>query len=43
MLLTTEKDYFRINNNFKKNIEKLEIDLEIMNKDYFIKLLMENL
>ena len=43
ILLTTEKDYFRINNNFKSSIEKLEIKLEIENRDNFIKLLMENL
>ena len=43
ILLTTEKDYFRINNSFKNSIEKLEVKLEIENKDYFIKLLKENL
>ena len=43
ILLTTEKDYFRINNNFKNSIEKLEVKLEIENKDNFIKLLKENL
>ena len=43
ILLTTEKDYFRINNSFKNSIEKLEVKLEIENKDNFIKLLKENL
>ena len=43
ILLTTEKDYFRIKDNYKINIEKLEIDLKIENQDHFIKLLKENL
>ena len=43
ILLTTEKDYFRIYNSFKNSIEKLEVKLEIENKDNFIKLLKENL
>jgi len=43
ILLTTEKDYFRINNSFKNSIEKLEVKLEIENKDNFIKLLKESL
>ena len=43
ILLTTEKDYFRIKDNYKIDIEKLEIDLKIENQDSFIKLLEENL
>ena len=43
ILLTTEKDYFRIKDNYKIDIEKLEIDLQIENQDNFIKLLEENL
>ena len=43
ILLTTEKDYFRIKDNYKIDIEKLEIDLKIENQDNFIKLLEENL
>ena len=39
ILITTEKDYFRINKNLRKNIEKFDIDLEIENKDEFIKLI----
>ena len=39
ILLTTEKDYFRINKNLRQNIEKFDIDLEIENKDEFIKLI----
>ena len=39
ILVTTEKDYFRINENLRKNIEKFDIDLEIENKDEFIKLI----
>ena len=36
ILLTTEKDYFRINKNYKKNINLLKIAVEIQNKDQFI-------
>ena len=36
ILLTTEKDYFRINKNYKKNINLLKIVVEIQNKDQFI-------
>ena len=39
ILITTKKDYFRINKNLRKNIEKFDIDLEIENKDEFIKLI----
>ena len=36
ILLTTEKDYFRIDENYKKNINYLEIEIEIDNKNKFI-------
>ncbi|MDC0231681.1 tetraacyldisaccharide 4'-kinase [Pelagibacteraceae bacterium] len=37
ILLTTEKDYFRINKEYKKNINFLRIKVEIENKDDFVK------
>ena len=36
ILLTTEKDYFRINKNYKNKINFLKIMVEIENKDKFI-------
>ena len=36
ILLTTEKDYFRISKNFKKDIKYLKIKVEIKNKNQFI-------
>jgi len=36
VLLTTEKDYFRISENYKKNIQYLKIKVEIENKSQFI-------
>jgi len=36
ILITTEKDYFRINSSYKKNINLLKIKIEIENKDNFI-------
>ena len=36
ILLTTEKDYFRIKENYKKNIKFLKIDLEVENRNLFI-------
>ena len=36
ILLTTEKDYFRINENYKKNINFLKIEVEIENRNQFI-------
>jgi len=36
ILLTTEKDYFRINPKHKKNINFLKIKVEIENKDRFV-------
>ena len=36
ILLTTEKDYFRIKNNFKKNVNYLKINIEINNRNKFI-------
>ena len=38
ILLTTEKDYFRINENYKKNINFLKIEVEIENRNQFIDL-----
>ena len=36
ILLTTEKDYFRIAENYKKNISFLKIEVEIENRNQFI-------
>ena len=36
ILITTEKDYFRISESYKKNIKCLKIRIEIENKDQFI-------
>ena len=36
ILLTTEKDYFRISKNYKKNIKCLKINIEIENRSQFI-------
>ena len=36
ILLTTEKDYFRIGQNYKQNINFLKIELEIENRNRFI-------
>jgi len=36
ILLTTEKDYFRISEKYKKNIKYLKIKIEIENKNQFI-------
>ena len=35
-LLTTEKDFFRIDENYRKNISQLKITVEIENKNQFI-------
>ena len=43
ILLTTEKDYFRINDNYKKNIEYLKIELEIENKNSLIELIKKSI
>ena len=37
ILLTTEKDYFRIPESYKKNIGCLKIEIEIENKEQLIK------
>ena len=42
-LITTEKDYFRIDENYKNNIECAKVELEIKNKDRFIELLKKNI
>ena len=36
ILLTTEKDYLRIDDNYKKNINFLKIAVEIENRNQFI-------
>ena len=36
ILVTTEKDYLRINNKYKKNISYLKIKIDIENKNEFI-------
>ena len=36
ILLTTEKDYLRINDNYKKNINFLKIEVQIENRNQFI-------
>ena len=36
ILLTTEKDFFRIDENYRKNISQLKIKVEIENKNQFI-------
>ena len=43
VLLTTEKDYYRIDDNYKKNIEFLKIELEIENKNNFIELIKKSI
>ena len=43
ILLTTEKDYFRIHDNFKTHFQYLKIELEIENKDNFIELIKKNI
>ncbi len=43
ILLTTEKDYFRIHDNFKTHFQYLKIELEITNKDNFIELIKKNI
>ena len=42
-LLTTEKDYSRIDDNYKKNIEFLKIELEIENKNSFVELIKKSI
>ena len=39
LLITTEKDYLRIDDKMKKNFHCAEVDLEIENKDEFINLI----
>ena len=43
ILLTTEKDYSRIDDNYKKNIQFLKIELEIENKNNFIELIRKSI
>ena len=42
-LLTTEKDYYRLNKRNKKNIKFLKIELKIKNDKNFLKFLNEKL
>ena len=42
-LVTTEKDYFRLNKIQRKNIKFLKIKLEIKNKNKFKKILISKL
>ena len=37
--VTTEKDYYRMNDKMKKKLNYLKIDLEIENKNEFINLI----
>ncbi len=43
VLLTTEKDHYRIDDDYKKNIEFLKIELEIDNEDSFAELIKKNI
>jgi len=43
VLLTTEKDYCRIDDDYKKKIEFLKIELEIENKNDFIELIKKSI
>ena len=43
ILVTTEKDYFRMNEKQKQNCDYIKVDLEIKNKDEFINLIKSKL
>ena len=43
VLLTTEKDYYRIDDNYKKNIEFLKLELKIENKNSFVELIKKSI
>ena len=43
LLITTEKDFYRLNKIQRKNIKFLKINLEIKNKEKFKKILLSNL
>ena len=43
LLVTTEKDYSRIDDKMKKNFYSVDVDLEIENKDEFINLIKTKL
>ena len=43
LLVTTEKDYSRIDEKMKKNFYSVDVDLEIENKDEFINLIKAKL
>ena len=38
-IITTEKDYFRMNDRQKQNCEFVKVDLEIENKSEFVNLI----
>jgi len=40
-IITTEKDFFRLNDNQKKNINYLKIELKIKNEHQFKKLIFK--
>ena len=42
-VVTTEKDYFRMNEKQKQNCDYIKVDLEIENKDQFINLIKSKL
>ena len=42
-VVTTEKDYYRMNDEQKKNCDCVIVDLEIENKDKFNNLIINNL
>ena len=39
ILLTTEKDYFRINEDYKKKIKYVKVEMEIERKEDFVNLI----
>jgi len=43
LLVTTEKDYSRLNDNIKKSVDYVEVDLEIENKNEFTNLIKSKL
>ena len=41
-LLTTEKDYYRIDDNYKEKVEFIKVEIEIENKNNFINLIKKS-
>ena len=39
-VITTEKDYFRINKELRQDVDYIEMDLEIVNEKQFLDLLL---